>query len=216
MLIGPNHTQPGPMSLSPSHPKSQPEPWSECNPMALGMWMPSKVTWPSCDDCAITCHPGHIVGRPPSQWTWDLRVPTLFLFHLFSYYCMLTLLWLLHSCISSCRQLPQLQIPSGLHPDSICVSATLWSQSQCYKSVHCTTQPEVRVQRGSDSGFSSCTVPTYYCRSEYLYSQCPQVWKLIVIRTEHSLNREECRVKNKARVIPNRRELDYSSQWCWK
>jgi len=28
--------------------------------------------------------------------------------------------------------------------------------------VHCTTQPDLRVQRGSDVGFSSCTVPTYY------------------------------------------------------
>jgi len=47
-----------------------------------------------------------------------------------------------------------------------------------------------------DSGFSSCTAPTYYCRSEYFYSQCPQVWNLI--RTECSLKRDEHRVNNKA------------------
>src|SRR5882724_3500514 len=32
--------------------------------MASGMWMPSEVMWPSCDDCTTTCHPGHLVGRP--------------------------------------------------------------------------------------------------------------------------------------------------------
>src|SRR5882724_5581578 len=47
-----------------------------------------------------------------------------------------------------------------------------------------------------DSGFSLCTVPTYYCRSKYFYSQHPQLWNLI--RTEHSLNRGEHRAKNKA------------------
>ena len=41
----------------------------------------------------------------------------------------------------------------------------------------------------SDSGFSSCTAPTYYCGSEYFYSQHPQVWNLI--GTERSLNRSE-------------------------
>src|SRR5882724_1868803 len=53
-----------------------------------------------------------------------------------------------------------------------------------------------------DSGFSLCAVPTYYCGSKYFYSQHPQVWNLI--RTEHSLNRGEHRVKNKAklRVFP--------------
>src|SRR5882724_12247697 len=35
-LIGPDHTQPGPRGLSQSHPKSQPKPWSECTPKALG------------------------------------------------------------------------------------------------------------------------------------------------------------------------------------
>src|SRR5882724_4078539 len=77
MLIGSDHTQPGPMGLSQSHPKSQPEPWLECTPMASGMWTPSEVMWPSCDDHATMCHPGHLVSRPSSQKTWDLRVPTL-------------------------------------------------------------------------------------------------------------------------------------------
>ena len=48
----------------------------------------------------------------------------------------------------------------------------------------------------SDSGFSSCAAPTYYCGSEYFLNCCPQIWNLI--GTEHSLNRSERRVKNKA------------------
>ena len=35
--------------------------------------------------CATTHHPGLLIGRPPSQQTWDLRVPTSFFsiyFHL--------------------------------------------------------------------------------------------------------------------------------------
>ena len=65
------------------------EPWSESNPTALGMWRPSKVMWPSHDDCATMHHLSHCISRPPSKWTWDLRVPTLFLFHIFPSYCML-------------------------------------------------------------------------------------------------------------------------------
>src|SRR5882724_7169494 len=34
-----DHTRPGPMGLSQSHPRSQPKPWSERTSMALGMWM---------------------------------------------------------------------------------------------------------------------------------------------------------------------------------
>jgi len=103
MLIGPDHTWPGPMGLSPSHPNSWPEPWSECNPTALGMWTPSEVMCPSHDDCATMHHPGHLISRPPSWWTWDLRVPTLFLSNLFSSYCVLMLLWLLSSgCAHTC------------------------------------------------------------------------------------------------------------------
>src|SRR5882724_8045143 len=63
---------------------------------------------------------------------------------------------------------------------------------------------------GSDSGFSLCAVPTYYCVSKYFYNQCPQVWKLI--RTEHSLNRDEHRVYNKARVFPIVQKLEFRSQ----
>ena len=47
----------------------------------------------------------------------------------------------------------------------------------------------------SDSGFSSCAVPTS-CGSKYFYNQCPQVRN--VIGTEHSLNRSEHRVKKEA------------------
>src|SRR5882724_1416456 len=47
----------------------------------------------------------------------------------------------------------------------------------------------------SDSGFSSCAVPTYYCGSEYFYNQHPQVWNLI--GTECRLSRSEHRVKSK-------------------
>src|SRR5882724_3594649 len=83
--------------LPSSHHGWGPEPWSEHTPMASGMWTPSEVTWPSCDNCTTMHHPSHVVSRPPSQWTWDLRVPTLFLFHLFPSYCMLILLCLLCS-----------------------------------------------------------------------------------------------------------------------
>src|SRR5882724_6034924 len=44
------------------------------------MLTPSEITWPSHDNCATTCHPCHLIGRPPSWLTWDLRVPTLFFF----------------------------------------------------------------------------------------------------------------------------------------
>src|SRR5882724_4176534 len=38
-------------------------------------WPPPEITWASCDDCIIT---HHLVSKPLSWWTWDLRVPTLF------------------------------------------------------------------------------------------------------------------------------------------
>ena len=44
-LIGPNHTRPGPRGLYQSHLKSQPKPWSERTSLALGIWMPLKITW---------------------------------------------------------------------------------------------------------------------------------------------------------------------------
>src|SRR5882724_4224874 len=49
-------------------------------PRPWGTWPPSKITWSSCDDCATM---RHLIGRPSSQQTWDLRVPTLFLSNLF-------------------------------------------------------------------------------------------------------------------------------------
>src|SRR5882724_1856277 len=50
-----------------------------------------------------------------------------------------------------------------------------------YVMSECTALLGQRLGFGgvSDSGFSSCTAPTYYCRSKYFYSQCPQVWNLI-------------------------------------
>jgi len=74
------------------YPRLWPEPWSECTPMAQGIWAPSKVTWPSHDDYTTMCHPGHLISRPPSQQSWDLRVPTLIPFDLFLSYYMLMLL----------------------------------------------------------------------------------------------------------------------------
>ena len=50
------------------------------HPYSLGMWKLSEVTWPSHDDHTTMCHPCCPIGRPLSQWTWDLRVPTLFIF----------------------------------------------------------------------------------------------------------------------------------------
>src|SRR5882724_11628715 len=97
ILISSIHTQPGPLGLIPSHLMLQPEPWSEDTPMALGMWRPSEVMGPSCDDHATTCHPCYLISRPVSWWTCDLRVPTLFIFTLFLSHCMLMLHCLLHS-----------------------------------------------------------------------------------------------------------------------
>src|SRR5882724_5143220 len=77
--------------------------------------MPYKATWPSCGDHATMCYPCHLVTRLLGQWTWDLRVPTLFLFHLFSSYCMVMLLLLLcsgYTCACSHFQLGgQLYVP---------------------------------------------------------------------------------------------------------
>src|SRR5882724_9585747 len=64
--------------------------------------------WASHDDWAIMCHPCHLVSWSLSWWTWDLRVPTLFSFNLFLYYCMLIL--------SNCSAVPTC-IPV-LDPDS--------------------------------------------------------------------------------------------------
>jgi len=44
-------------------------------------------------------HPCHLIGWPPSQWTWDLRVQPFFSFYLFLSYCMLIPLRFLHSAI---------------------------------------------------------------------------------------------------------------------
>jgi len=49
-------------------------------------WPPPEITWSSCDDHATM---SHLISRPSSQWTWDLKVPTLFLSNIFSFYGML-------------------------------------------------------------------------------------------------------------------------------
>jgi len=75
----------------------KPEPLSECTPSASGTQQPSEIRWPSHDDCATMHHWHHLIGWSLSQWTWDLRVPNLFIFNLFSSHCMLILPLLLHS-----------------------------------------------------------------------------------------------------------------------
>ena len=64
------------------------------------------------------------------------------------------------------------------------------------------------VRRVSDSGFSLCTVPTYYFRSKYFYSQHPQVQNSIGTERSHG---DEHRVKNKAklRVFPINQKSDF-------
>src|SRR5882724_8978832 len=68
-----------------------------CTPLASGMQTPSEIMWTSHDNHATTHHPHHLISRSLSQWTWDLSVPTLFIFNLFLSHCMLILLCLLHS-----------------------------------------------------------------------------------------------------------------------
>src|SRR5882724_11127710 len=67
--IGSDHTQPGPRGLSQSHPKSQPKPWSERTPTALGIWIPPEIMWPACDDHTTTRHSHHLISRQPSRRT---------------------------------------------------------------------------------------------------------------------------------------------------
>ena len=111
-------------------------------------WPLLKIMWASRDDHVTTCH---CIGRSLIQRPWDLRVPTLFFFDLFLSYGVLMLFWLLrsaHMCTCSRSRLgghlyaslcpvhipvfftpmqtaPLLQIPSGLHPDSVHVAETL-------------------------------------------------------------------------------------------
>ena len=74
----------------------------------------------------------------------------------------------------------------------------------------CTALLSWKFQRGFDSWFSLCAVPTYYCRSKYFYSQHLQVWNLI--GTEHSLNSGEHRVRIKqAKIISNKLEIRFQS-----
>src|SRR5882724_10522332 len=84
--INPNYAQLYLRVLSPSVHGQGPEHLLECTPSASGMQRPSKIMWPSHDHHATTHHLHHLSSRPPSQQMWDLRVPTLFLFNLFSSY----------------------------------------------------------------------------------------------------------------------------------
>src|SRR5882724_9909328 len=99
--ISSDHTRLDPLDLSLSHSNPWPKPQSEqASPASETEW-PSKITWSSHDDHATTHHPCHLIGRPSSQWTWDLRAPALFSFHLFLSYSVLMLFRLLcsaHTC----------------------------------------------------------------------------------------------------------------------
>src|SRR5882724_2608005 len=114
--------------------------WSDSNPLASGMQTPSGIMWMARDNHTTMHHLYHLVGWTLSQWTWDLRVPTLFSFNLS--YCMLTLFNCsavpacvpvlnpdseadcMHPCAlftspspsPPCRLPPWLQMPPGLHP----------------------------------------------------------------------------------------------------
>src|SRR5882672_9065173 len=46
--------------------------------MSQGLLMLDLVMWSSRDNCATTCHGGHLVSCPPHWWTWALRVQPLF------------------------------------------------------------------------------------------------------------------------------------------
>ena len=51
-------------------------------------WPPSKIMWSSRDDRATMCHPRHLISRPSSWRTWDLRAQPSFLsiyFYLIAY-----------------------------------------------------------------------------------------------------------------------------------
>jgi len=75
----------------PSHcSTAMPEPSLECTPPPSGMPRPSKIMWSSCDDHATMCYWCHLIGRPLSQWTWDLGVNPL-IFHSIFIYGMLIL-----------------------------------------------------------------------------------------------------------------------------
>jgi len=71
-----NHTQLDPLDLSLSHPNPRSKPQSEQPSMASETEWPSKIMWSSHDNHATTLHLCHLIGRPASQQTWDLRVPT--------------------------------------------------------------------------------------------------------------------------------------------
>ena len=89
--ISPDHTRLNPLDLIPSHPKSPSEPQSVQPHILSGMQQLSTITWSSRDDRTTMRQPRRLIGRPTSRQSWDLGVPTLFLFNLFPSYCMLML-----------------------------------------------------------------------------------------------------------------------------
>src|SRR5882724_5677220 len=89
--IGPDHIRLVPLDLILSHSKLPSKPQSAQPYITSGMQRLSKITWSSRDNRATMCHPRHLVGRPPSRQSWNLGVPTLFLFNLFLSYCILML-----------------------------------------------------------------------------------------------------------------------------
>src|SRR5882724_5865481 len=89
--IGPDHTQLNPLDLIPWHPKSPSEPQLAQPHIPSRMQQLSMTMWSSRDDCATMRHPRCLIGKPTSWQSWDLGVPTLFLFNLFPSYCMLML-----------------------------------------------------------------------------------------------------------------------------
>src|SRR5882672_10091159 len=62
---------------SPSIPNSSRTSSQIMSPTMQGLLTLDLVTWASCDNCTTTRHGGRLVGHPPCQRTWALRVPTL-------------------------------------------------------------------------------------------------------------------------------------------
>jgi len=53
-------------------PSQWPKPCQITIPMVQGLLMLDAVTWSSHDNCATTCHEGHLIGHPPHWKTWAL------------------------------------------------------------------------------------------------------------------------------------------------
>src|SRR5882672_12487063 len=62
---------------SPSIPNSSHTSGRITSPTMQGLLMLDPVMWSSHDNRATMLHGGHLIGCPPRQQTWALRVPTL-------------------------------------------------------------------------------------------------------------------------------------------